>query len=147
MAGRPMIKCFEYNSNLEYVREYESVQSVRDVYFPNDIGNRPLFHKQKDYFKSKDGNFIANYRIGREALRKAERVRNCKFCKTNGNIKEKEVEVFNLLGIKVAEFKSAHIASLMTGISQKTVWARLNYSTSKFNVTPNRDNLEFKYKL
>ena len=143
MAGRKPIKCYEYDPDGKYLREFESYQHVRNTYFPEDTGKRPLFKSKKDYLKLSNGNFIANYRIGQSNLKKLERIRTCKYCSTNKNINNTAVEVFNLKGEKIAEFKNFYIASLMTGIDKTVLWSRLN---SKSTITPNRDNLEFKYK-
>lgn len=146
MAGKPKIKCYEYDSNYKYLGEYESVQEVRNKYFSNDLGKRKLFESGKnDYYKLDNGNFIANYRIGRHNLLKLERIKNCVYCSTNKNIKNKEIEVFNLKGEKIAEFKNLYIACEMLKIPMNTLWNRLNV-TSNLRNKLNKDNLEFKYK-
>lgn len=146
MAGRIPIQCFEYNLKGKFIREYTSIQEVREKYFPNDIGKRPLFSPGKeDYFISPNNTIIANYRIGRNKIRKLERIRKCPYCKNYKNTDDSPIEVFNLKGEKIAEFKNAYILSLMTGISQRTIWDRLNVQSLKNN-KPNSDNLEYKYK-
>ena len=105
-----------------------------------------MLNASNSYFKTPANTFVANYRIGKDKLLKQERINNCPFCNYKGQVQEKPFEVFNLKGEKIAEFKNAFIASKMLNISQKTIWTRLNYSTSKIKETPNRDNLEFKYK-
>lgn len=146
MAGREKIKCFEYSEKGKFLREYKSIADVRNSFFINDNGKKPLLTKENSYFKTPKNTFIANYRIGREKLLKLERISNCPFCNYSEHVKDRSFEVFNLNGEKIAEFKNAYIASKMLNISQKTIWARLNYSTSKVKNKPNKDNLEFKYK-
>ncbi len=146
MAGRPKVKCYEYNPDGMYLQEYESIAEVRDKYFPEDKGIRPLFKTgTKDYFKLDNGNFIANYKIGKENLRRLERVRNCVYCNNNGNIKDKQIEVFNLKGEKIAEFKNVYIASRICNIPHSTLSQRLNPKNNKRNKV-NKDNLEFRFK-
>jgi hypothetical protein len=146
MAGRLKIKCYEYNPEGKYLQEYESIQEVRAKYFPDDLGKRPLLETGKeDYFQLDNENFIANYRIGRDNLRKLEKIRNCLYCSTNNNRDDKEIEVFNLRGELIATFKNAYITSLITKIPSSTLHHRL-YSRDKSKNTQNRDNLVFKYK-
>lgn len=146
MAGRAKIKCYEYNSEGKYLQEYESQQEVRNKYFSSDIGKRPLLKSGiEDYFKLQNGNFIANYRIGRDKLIKLERIKNCIYCNDSGNIKNQEVEVYNLKNELIATFKNSHFTSVMLKIDLSTLHSRVN-SISNIRNTPNKDNLEFKYK-
>ena len=146
MAGKPKIKCYEYDSNYKYLGEYESVQEVRNKYFSNDLGKRKLFESGKDdYYKLDNGNFIANYRVGGYNLSKLERIKDCVYCSTNKNIENKEIEVFNLKGEKIAEFKNVYIASRICNIPHSTLSQRLNPKNNKRNKV-NKDNLDFRFK-
>lgn len=145
MAGKPKIKCYEYDSNYKYLGEYESVQEVRNKYFSNDLGKRKIFESGKDdYYKLDNGNFIANYRITGKVLKKLEKIKNCIYCNDDKRLENKEIEVFNLKGEKIAEFKNMDITCKILKINQSTLWSRLHDVSTKNK--PNKDNLEFKYK-
>jgi hypothetical protein len=146
MAGRQKIKCFEYSEDGKYLREYGSIQEVREKFYIGDNGKRPLFRDNSGYFKTPIGTFIANHRIGRDKLMKSERLKNCPFCTYRTGIQDnKAFEIFNLKNEKIAEFKDVHKASLLLNLSYKNIWSRLN-SISLSRKFTSRDNLVFKYK-
>lgn len=41
MAGRPKVKCFEYNPDGMYLQEYESIAEFKNVYIVSRICNIP----------------------------------------------------------------------------------------------------------
>ena len=142
MAGRDKIKCYSYDNDGNYLRSYNSLAEARDVYHSDILGKVPMFPNNEEYMIMPNGDFLSRYRIGKLKLLKLERIRKCPYCSYNKSIDKNEIEVFNLKGEKIAEFKNAHIASKLLNINRSTLWARINSTTN----IPSRDNLFFKVK-
>lgn len=149
MSGRAKQPTYQYSAEGKFLKKWECQADVRAYYFKGDVGKRPFYFNNKtqkydaNYQKLPDGTYISNYRIGRNNLLKQLRVDNCKFCKHN--IRERGIEVFNLLNEKVAEFSSLKTANLLTGIDEAIIYSRCkNKPGVRFK--PNFDNLIFKFK-
>ena len=145
MAGREKIKCYEYDLQGKYIREYESIQEVRDKFYPNDKGKRPIIFNKEGYFKIENYGFIANHKIGRDTLRINERIKNSKYCNYKSLDDEKEIEIYNLKGEKIAEFKNLYLISILTNIPKNTIISQINDSCKKRQKLP-KGELIFKIK-
>lgn len=145
MGGKAKIECYEYDLKGAFVRTYESLQEVRDRFFPKDKGKRPLFKSNQDYFKIENYGYIANFKIGRKGLKEAEKVKNSKYCKESKKMGTYGIEVFNFKGEKLAEFKNLYIMTLMTNIPASTIACQLNENNSKKQKQP-KGELIFKKK-
>lgn len=139
MAGKQKIKCYKYNFNGNYIRKYESYSEVIKLEFERESVGK-LFKSNKDFI-IKNESFIANYRMGKTEVLKQKRISECKYCNLNTFKTDKQVEVFNLLGKKLATFETENICSIMLNIPLVTVWARLRNTGNKVN----KDNLLFKH--
>lgn len=138
MSGRPKQEVFQYDADGKYIRKYNSQSEVREKYFSDDLGKRPLFNVVTPYQEMPDGTYIAPYRIGRDKLREAIRLYNCPYCKKH--VAHRPVYVYNLIGEKIAEFSNIRVASLMTGIDYATITHRVK------NGKHHTDNLLFTYE-
>lgn len=127
-------------NDYKYLRKFDSLSEVFKV-FGKTKGN---FYEGREYRVMENGTIVSNYRIGRDKLRKLERIRNCKLC-TKNEPNSKEIEVFNLRGEKVAEFKSLTHAELISGVSSTTIYSQCK---NKSNTCWTRGdiNLLFRFK-
>lgn len=138
MAGREKIKIFEYSKDGKFLKEYESISELRNKYFSNDRGKRPLIRKN-EYSTLPNGNYISTYRLGRDKIEFLNRRSKSKFI----NIKKSNsiIECYNLDNIKIATFVDINIASKLTNIPLTTIYHQLNNGKG----TPKKD-LIFKYR-
>ena len=140
MGGYPKQKQYQYNPDGSFVRDYESKSKVCDEYGLKK-GN---FYNSLNYRKLSDGTYIVPKRVGRQAIVKIHKIENCKFCNTNTTKRSKPVEVYNLLGEKLAEFTNIGIMEKMTNLDGATIH---NQANSKHKSLPKQTNsLIFKYK-
>lgn len=149
MSGRAKQPTYQYSAEGKFLKKWESQADVRAYYFKSDTSKRPFYYNSKEgkynaqYQQLPDGTYISNYKIGRDNLLKQLRVDNCIFCKHD--VREKVIEVFNLLNEKVAEFSSLKVANLLTGVDEATLHSRCkNQPGVRFK--PNSDNLIYKFK-
>lgn len=116
--GRPKQKIYLYDSEGKFIKKYESTTEFLKENFPDDKGKRPIKNTRRwklyNYDVLPNGNFFASYKIGREKLNQYEAIVNSKYC-VNLTRTEKVVEAYNMLDEKIAEFKNAYIANLITG--------------------------------
>jgi hypothetical protein len=141
MSGRKPHNVYVYDEDGTYICMFESISEFRAVYYPNDIGKRPIFtHKELDYefHHMEDLNLIAfNKRPGRDLIRKILAIHKSEYCKPQDNAKDnKPVLVFNLKQECIAEFKNARLLlKLMPHISPSTLHRHLNIykKTKSFN--------------
>lgn len=123
-SGREKQKLYHYDKNGNFIKVFDSHQDLRKEYFQYIENKRPLFNNKRwkifKYDKLPDETFYSNYRIGRDNLLKNERIFNSKLC-VNNSKDEKVVEMYNLENVKIAEFKSSYIASIVTGIDLATI--------------------------
>ena len=139
MAGRKKLKIYQYNLSGKFIQTYESISRLRQVYFSDDNGKRPIF-RNKNYAVLSDNTIISTNKIGREGVREIIKRINNPYL-TLGN-KIQEIEVYNLDSIKIATFASINIASKITNISNTTLHHRLERGCKHGNT----DGLYFKYK-
>ena len=144
MAGKQKVKLYQYSDKGIYLQEFESLTQVRKVYY-NDT-KYPMFvnegnktrHIVRDYHKLPDNTYIAKYKIGRDKLLKLLKIDSAPY--TRVDPRSKIVEVYNLLGKKIANFASITIASGMSNIDQTTLQHRCERKSE------GRDGLIYKYK-
>lgn len=153
MAGRAPIKVYQYDANGKYMKEWACTNDVRRAYYPDDKGRRPLFEEsrapykgkpypKKEYHNLPDGTFVSKYRIGRDRIIQLERIANSPYCYQD-NSKSKVVEVYNMEGKKIANFRNATLASMLTGIDVATINSQCNQGKGKKYT---KSGLLFKYK-
>lgn len=126
MKMRDKKKVFMYSESGNYLRSFESLTDCCD-YYGLSKGN---FFTNKEYRLMGDGNYITKERIGRKGLMEALLIDNNKFCKKLSN--DYEVEVFNILGEKIGEFRSAREFIEITKINTQTMKNYLYTSSIKY---------------
>tara|TARA_R110000868_G_scaffold177798_3_gene416923 strand:+ start:3714 stop:4136 length:423 start_codon:yes stop_codon:yes gene_type:complete len=139
MSGRPKQKQYQYSKEGKFLKEYDSLTNAENAYKLTK-GN---FYSGKEYRLMPDETFICNRRVGRDAIIKFYRIEKCPFCKKNDK-RSKTIEVFNLLGEKLAEFNSLATLGKMTGKNIVTIFSRT--STGNKYLSKNGDDLIYKYK-
>ncbi len=143
MAGRAPIKVYQYDANGKFMKEWACTNDVRRAYYPNVNGKMPFFPDGRgtynaEYHELPDGSYVSKYRIGRERLLKLvkrDRSRFCKDCAEERNV----VEVYNLNGTKVANFRNPYVASLLLQLASGQIDRRCQ---NEFT----HGDLIFKYK-
>jgi hypothetical protein len=147
---RQKIKVYQYDKQGKYLRTYDSMREVTMKYFNNP--HYPLFEnkihiggeiKKRIYDILPDDTYVVKKRIGRDKLLMEVKIDNDIYCKTYKA--DKPVEVFNLLGQKVAEFANIRVAESLTNIDRSTLDSRLKSVNKKVNKL-NSDHLEYRYK-
>lgn len=144
-SGYEKTPLYLYDNKGKYIQKYNSKGEFCEEFFNNE--KYPLFQTKtknsRNYFGYQllpNGNFICNFKCGREHLRKCESIVNSEFCQ---NLKDdKIIECFNLSGDKIAEFLSFSIAYKMTNISKSTIYSILKGDNKK----KTKCELVFKYK-
>lgn len=113
MSGRPKIKVYLYNGKGAYLRSYNSVSDFRFDYFPDDKGKRPiLIYKELgiEYYYNKDLDIILmTVRPGREKIKLIVAIHNSDLCKKQDDDDQIPVQILNLRGEMIAEFKSQRL--------------------------------------
>lgn len=116
-SGKEKMKLYQYSSEGKFLKTWDSTQELRNEYFIKDIGKRPLFGSKKwnkfKYDVLPDNTFYCDYRIGRDKLLAFEKISNSKLC-FNTTKNNKEVEMYNLINEKIANFKNMFVASIIT---------------------------------
>ena len=149
MAGRNPNHVFVYDNQGIYICMFESMVKFREVYYPNDIGKRPLFNHEElgiKYHYMEDLKLIAvtDRTAGRDLLKRIIVIHNSEYCKKDDLYNNKAIQVFNLKNELIAEFKNQRLLhKLMPHINQATVSRHLKNKSVK---TYNRLGLFFKYK-
>lgn len=145
MAGRAPIKVYKYDLSGKYLETYDNIADFRRQHFPNDVGVRPMFTKQVRNTKYMIiGDTIALLeRPGREMIKFIIAVHNSDFCKASDNTDTRAVEVYNLLGEKIAEVKNKRLAGRLFCVPYNTIVSQI-LSTKKKSL--NKTGLYFKYK-
>lgn len=115
MAGREKIITHLYDEKGVYIQSFESMAQFRALYFPEDIAkSRPIFRHREfgiDYHYNKDlGIILLKERPGRERIKQIISVHNSHYCKRTDDA-DREVQLLNLRGEVIAEFKSQRILS------------------------------------
>lgn len=142
-SGKEKIKIYHYDKEGNFIKQFESLVKLREEYFPQDIGKRPLFNSIKwnkfQYDTLEDGTHYSNYRIGREKLLKFEKMYNSNLCMKNDF--KKPVVMYNLLHEPIATFNNEYIAAEATKIPVN----RVQYDCKNCKQRPKKD-FYFKYQ-
>lgn len=134
--GKDPIKVYVYNLKGKYIEMHNSVQEFRRIYFSEYKGVYPVFRYNEleyDYGLFEDRNMIVfKYRPGRDVIIHILRIHKSVLCKKADTLEDTTpVQVFNLRGELIAEFKSVGIAiSMMPNVSMGTIYGQLNRKTS-----------------
>lgn len=138
-----------YNGKGAYIQSFESIASFRKEYFPNDIGKRPiLVYKEFDieyYYNREFDYIIMSARPGREKIKQIIAVHNSEFCKKQDDTDQKPVQILNLRGEVIAEFKSQRLLTkLVPNMTPTGIGRALNSKAKKANIT--KSELFFQFK-
>jgi len=143
MAGRPKIKMYEYTSEGYFVREYNSIQEVFNKYYEGK--KRPLIYKDNKYAYLPNGNLICTSRLGRDNILKIKRIKASIYV-PNAKENRRKIVVYNLASEPIATFRSAHIASVLTGIDRATIDSSIKASPKRTKKYSKTTELVFKYE-
>ena len=138
--GREKKPIYQYSEDGKFLQEYESITQLREKY---KITKGNMFGQgeyERNYRKLPDGTYISTERLGRDGVKKIVRIDSCEFCTTKYKT-SKIVEVYNLLGEKLAEFNSLATLCKMTNKPQATLFHR-----GKNQSKTTADNLIYKFK-
>jgi len=157
MAGKKPIEVFVYNTDGSYICKFDNMAEFRKVYYPNDIGKRPLFNNKelgiKYHYIPECEVIVYPERVGRDTTKQLLAIHNSEYCKQEDNFEDrKPVQVFNLKNELIAEFKTLRLLTkMMPHISHSVVARKLVfdenhedrvYKAKKFTSL----GLFFKYK-
>lgn len=134
-------KVYEYDKDGKFLCEYESHTEFCSKYYGK---NRPLFQGKKEYAVTPKGTYISYYKIGRENLRRILRIENSKYV-PHYELR-REIECFNIAGEKIATFRSALMASRLTGIDRETIDSSCKSSPKIREKYSKSTELIFRYK-
>lgn len=149
MSGRNPNKVYVYDEEGKYICMFESMVEFRKVYYPEDVGKRPLFTHEElgvKYHYMEDIQLIAvtDRSVGRDNLKKIMAIHNSEYCKKQDHADTKTVQVFNIKNELIAEFKNQRLLTkMMPHINESTVSRQLNNKNVK---SYNKLGLLFKYK-
>lgn len=144
MGGKKPIKVYEYAFNGEYIKSYDNINEFRRLNYPDDKGKRPLFNykfREIKYHMLEDSIAFIK-RPGREAIRLVIAIHNSQYCKQTEY--DNPIEVFNLKGEKIAEFKNQRLLNKLLPQFNDSIINRQLKSTRKQCL--NNMGLYFKYK-
>ena len=144
MAGRQPIPVYQYTAEGKYMTEWACMADVRRHYYNKQEGKKPFFQDAKGGYTAKynelpDGTYRTKSRIGREGLLKLLKWDKGICCKDCAEEK-KVVEIYNLKGKKVANFRNPYVASQLLQISAGNIDRRCQ---NKYT----HGDLIFKYKV
>ena len=142
MSGRERIVTYQYNRRGKFIAKYNSLAEVRSIYYPDIIGKYPIFARIKDYHLLPDDTIILKSRMYRDyVVRLFNRIENpLIFNESDIN----PIEVLNMDGDVIASFINAKAISVLTGISDKSIWDSLNRNEGK-NIPRNKLKISFRY--
>ena len=156
MAGKIKKKVFVYTKFGYFIQEFESQLDFLKFYYDNN--NRGLVFKYSQKFETIDNIletirygifdefFAFEKRMNRKDILFLQEIHNSEFCKKI-DLRKKEIEVFNLCGEKIAEFKSLRLLSkMLPHIPISTIWGHLNEKNKGIKRFTTDCELFFKYK-
>jgi|GEM_PF-6041379 hypothetical protein len=144
MAGREKIKCYQYDSNGKYLGKYNSVSELRRKYFNKHKGKTPLFIS-KNYHVLPDNTVATLERLGRDEVKRIFKIHhNPLLKKYNTKYNATPIEIYDILGNKIAEFKNKSCAEELLKFSKSQIYGYLQKAGNNF---PNNDlGISIKYK-
>lgn len=116
-AGRAPIKVYEYTMEGKYVGQYDCINDYRNKYYPEDTGKRPLFVNRVeniDYDLSPNNTIVFKQRVYRDHIKFYLKIINSLYCNFN-KTDTRKVELYNLKGEVLAEFKNLNVAKHLLG--------------------------------
>jgi len=151
MSGRPNQKVHIYSLDCAYIISFDCINDFRKHYWPEDIGKRPLFLKKEngcEYEIIDEAEIIAlKCRPGREAIRLILAIDSSEYCKAQDQDDDyKPIEVYNLRGDLIAEFKTQRLAGLLCSVPLVRISQQLTRKPSIKNKQVYPGGLIFKYK-
>lgn len=141
MSGREKIKVFQYNRVGRFIRSYQSISEVRDLYYPDTVGKYPMFVKNEEYHLLPDDTIVVKHRIYRDDVVKMFYRMDNPLIFTENDIDP--IDVFNMDGDLIATFINPRTASILTGFSDASIYSSLNRRTG-MNMPKNRFRISFK---
>ena len=149
MSGRPSIKVHMYNGKGGYIQSFESLAHFRKKHFPNDIGKRPiLIYKELgiDYYYNKEFDYIImSVRPGREKIKHIVAIHTSEYCKKQDDDDQKPIQLLNLRGDVIAEFKSQRLLyKLVSAISQENATRSLKRTAKRSNINSSKLFVQYK---
>jgi hypothetical protein len=151
MSGKPKQQVFVYTFDGKYLERFSSESEFRQTYYPTDIGKRPIFcWKELEfiYHINFSREIIAfKERPGRDKIKLILAIHNSEYCK-DSDYNNIPVQVFNLKGELIAEFRSQRLLSKFMPSRQSSINNALTQSrhTGKYKVANPEGGLFFKYK-
>lgn len=139
MGGRAKEKCYQYNKEGKFLKEWESQSSLVNSYNITK-GN---FYNTKGYKVLSDNTYVFPNRSSKRNIARIHKIENCKFCNIKPDSRQRVVEVYNLLNEKIAEFTSLAALEKLTGIPRATA---LQNATGEHKRVREGNNLIFKFK-
>lgn len=124
MAGNPPIKVYQYNKDGKFLKMFDSIQDVRKEYYKEDSGKRPFFRFKSLYTILPDNTIVCKEKVGREFVKHVFKRLSNPFVRLDET--SPLIKLFNIDNKVIATFKDIMIASKLTGISYRTIYAQLN---------------------
>lgn len=115
--GKPKKQVFEYDKDGVFIKKYESLTELRNEYYSEDVGVRPIFNKKIlgfDFHITPKNTIILSDRPYRENIKFLYRVYSSELCNTNKNKNSnKPIQMFNLKNEFIAEFSNMVMAKIL----------------------------------
>ena len=151
MAGREKIKVYEYNRKGVLLNSWSCIAEARKFHYPKDKNNRPIFIKKVEgydlHITPKDTVLLLE-RPGRELIKTLYKIATSKLCNLNlTKNTNKTVQMFNLKGELIAEFKDLAIARVLLSkeYSAQTAYNQL-FNNKQISTMHLEKDFYFKFK-
>lgn len=145
MSGREKIMVYSYNFKGADARIYGSQSDFRDFMYPVMKGKKPIFtHKTLglDYGIHKD-RIVFKSPVGKQKAVQCYNIHISPFVKKEDKIDARPVQILNLEGEVIAEFKTLRLLVKLTGLPEGTISHQLNNTREK---RTKKSGLIFQYK-
>jgi hypothetical protein len=143
-AGRPKIEVYQYDKDGKFIKRWDCINDVRQVYYEGT--RHPMFLQNRPYHVLPDETMLVKERIGRkEVFRLYERINNPLVVPEH---KLKPVEILNIDGHVVAAFANIKVLLTLTDIKPATVYNHLtklkgtDIPHNKLRITIRESNIE-----
>ena len=130
MSGRLPIKVYQYDENGKYIQSYNCTNDVRRKYYREAA--YPMFRDQRSRILHKlpDGTYLCRSRIGRDNIKLEVTRMNNDFITFGLNGHDEPIQMINLDGVVIAEFKNVYLASKLLGMTT-TKLTQMSSSTNR----------------
>ena len=124
-AGLEKINVYIYNTDGKFLNKFPSITECKQ-FFKLDK-NYPIFRHCKNklsveaqrlelgYAKLPNGYFVCKSKLGRDFIRKTEKVLNSDFVNLTKVVKNQPIKMYNLKNEEIASFKNKYIAVKILG--------------------------------